>query len=722
MKRISSFFASAALLASFAFTALPANAQLQALGAVNPATGYPFWYQDTNGLALSLCLDQNGFCLLPGAFVFPANRADINATNFPGESFYYLADTSGVSPGGTIDLTLYEAAVEASFVNTVVDGGQVAFTRIRIRADVTVPGTYTIIHPYGQKTFTVTTIGNGFEINDTVDVPGLVLAPFDQNHPSLAGTPPLLPQDVGPFLRRADGIILTDPLNPNNRYIGSPGVFVPVTGSPTGNNFVQITGPTADTLQLNTFSLMGKILGLEVTPQAGADFGVWKIGSPSTAATFTVINRTGVDIPARDQADPTVGLILTPSNPVFSIVADGTCADGLTATGVTNTCTFDVVFTPTDNIASTGTISVSSSVSPAVTVPVTGTGDSIAPTLAVGQNVFTNTLTATISGTASDNVAVHDILVSLGGVSQGASTVTNGAWSFVVSGLALNAPNLFTVDAVDTALPAPGNTTTLTTTVTHDNILPVVNMTSPTVGLTRNTTPALTFNVTETNPAANTVKLDGPTLPTTPANLGPLADGPHTVIVEALDSAGNLGSASVTFTVDATPPVITVASPKPVIVNGISRIGVASPTLTFNVVDANPATANTVVRLDGIVIPNPVSGVTTLGPFTAGTAHTLNVSATDAAGNVAPITDIDFTIVFADGRISSLGATPPTISDALIALRHAVQLTTLTGDAFSHADVAPLDAVTNIPNPNGTVDISDALIILRRVVGLINTF
>ena len=56
-----------------------ANADLLALGSVNPATGYPFWYQDNNGLALSLCLDQNGFCLLPAVFVFPDNRNDINA-------------------------------------------------------------------------------------------------------------------------------------------------------------------------------------------------------------------------------------------------------------------------------------------------------------------------------------------------------------------------------------------------------------------------------------------------------------------------------------------------------------------------------------------------------------------------------------------------------------------------------------------------------------------
>jgi hypothetical protein len=82
---------------------------------------------------------------------------------------------------------------------------------------------------------------------------------------------------------------------------------------------------------------------------------------------------------------------------------------------------------------------------------------------------------------------------------------------------------------------------------------------------------------------------------------------------------------------------------------------------------------------------------------------------------------LPFTIVFADGRIVSLGALEPGIADALAALRHIVQLITLDADQFAHADVAPLD-VNGIPNPNGTVDIADALTILRRIVGLITTF
>lgn len=716
MRKVTAYVMTAVVCAILLAGTGTAHAVLRALGPVNQATGFPFWYQDTNGLALSLCLDQNGFCLLPAVFVYPTNRTAISAANFPVESFYYMADTSGTSPGGTINLILYEAAVEAGFIGVVTDGGQAAFTRIRIRADVTVLGTYRVVHPYGEQTYEVTAIGNGTEINDTVDVPGLVLAPFDQNHPSLAGTPPILPQNVGPFLTRADGVILTDPLNPNNKYIGLPGQQVAVTGSPTGNNFVRITGPGNDEFLSTTFGLMGKVVGLEVTPQAGADFGVWKVASPSTPVTFTVTNRTGIDIPARNtNVNPPLGVILTPGSPVFTIpAASDTCADGISAVAPGDTCTFDVVFTPAATEVSTSSISIANPASPTFTVPVTGTGDGVAPILAAGPDLFTKTVTATISGTASDNIGVPTLQVSLNGVIQGTPVLTDGTWTFDLTGLTLNAANSVSVTASDTALPAPGNQTTDLVTITHDDILPVVNLTSPVAGVSSNNAPVLSFNVTETNPAVDVVKLNGAVVTPAPATLGPLADGQHTLTVESTDKAGNLGVATTVFTVDTILPDVAVSSPAPV----SGRLGNPNPTLAFIATDANAVT--TVVSVNGSVIANPVSGVTKLGPFAAGDNVVLSVVSTDPAGNSTTRT-VNFTINFADGRITSLGAAPASIADALAALRHVVNLAPLAGDQFAHADVAPLD-VNGLPNPDNSVDISDALVILRRVVGLITTF
>ncbi|HSB78004.1 MAG TPA: hypothetical protein VLM91_04405, partial [Candidatus Methylomirabilis sp.] len=59
----------AILLLLFAAVAPPAQAVLQRVGPINPANGYPAWYQDTTGLALEHCLPQSQaeqvWCLLP---------------------------------------------------------------------------------------------------------------------------------------------------------------------------------------------------------------------------------------------------------------------------------------------------------------------------------------------------------------------------------------------------------------------------------------------------------------------------------------------------------------------------------------------------------------------------------------------------------------------------------------------------------------------------------
>ena len=185
--------------------------------------------------------------------------------------------------------------------------------------------------------------------------------------------------------------------------------------------------------------------------------------------------------------------------------------------------------------------------------------------------------------------------------------------------------------------------------------------------------------------------------------------------VVATDSAGNATTVTNTFTVDATPPVITVTSP------AVGNVGTLTPVLTFNIADAHPDTAQTVVSLNGVVIPNPVSGTTTLSPQPVGTSNILTIAAGDGAGNTTS-KSVTFTVILADGRVVSLGASSPTIADALMVLGHSVGLITLTPDQFSHADVAPLDPVTGIPAPNGTVNIADALIILKKVVGLVTTF
>jgi hypothetical protein len=68
-----------------------------------------------------------------------------------------------------------------------------------------------------------------------------------------------------------------------------------------------------------------------------------------------------------------------------------------------------------------------------------------------------------------------------------------------------------------------------------------------------------------------------------------------------------------------------------------------------------------------------------------------------------------------DGRL--LGGTVM-VKDALRALQIAVGVIPPTANDLAHGDVAPF--VNGKPQPDGKIDIGDAVVILRRSVGLIS--
>jgi uncharacterized repeat protein (TIGR02543 family) len=70
------------------------------------------------------------------------------------------------------------------------------------------------------------------------------------------------------------------------------------------------------------------------------------------------------------------------------------------------------------------------------------------------------------------------------------------------------------------------------------------------------------------------------------------------------------------------------------------------------------------------------------------------------------------------GKISADGSSQASISDALRALQISVGLVTPTEADLLNGDVAPL--VDGRPSPNGVINLGDALVILRKAVGLVN--
>ncbi len=259
------------VIISFAITCgVPASyAELQRVGPNNPAPSvgnFPAWYQDNTGLTLEFCDPKNqaevdgGWCLLlPGDVTVP----EVFPTNFFDEHFWFAADagmTHAGTPGGG-NRVLLVLAVEAAFAADVVPGGQITFSRIRVRMDdVPVDGVYRFIHPYGEELIEGVAGERIFFTDDT----GITCPPgqFDCALQSRLG-PFLLPSDSpgGAELPAVAGPV------PGKLYIADPARSGPVTGSPTGNNRFRVEGPPGsnlggpgiDAIETSDFTLMGRI-------------------------------------------------------------------------------------------------------------------------------------------------------------------------------------------------------------------------------------------------------------------------------------------------------------------------------------------------------------------------------------------------------------------------------------------------------------------------------
>ncbi len=239
-----------ALSLALTLGAATANAELARVGPNDipspPGNGFPLWYQDTNGVALDLCNPttpaQVTPCLLapaPGApnptlpFVFP--------TNWPDEQFWYAWGASNIGgdpatpfqfPNG--EGILIEGAIEAAFATGgAAVGQQISFSRIRIRFNVPVNGTYTVTHPGGVDVFPDQVAGARLFFTEDVGVaPGVFTGALaGRNGPFLS-----------PVVRDASGI--ETPIAPividGRRFLTDGVADVQVTGSALGTNYGEV--------------------------------------------------------------------------------------------------------------------------------------------------------------------------------------------------------------------------------------------------------------------------------------------------------------------------------------------------------------------------------------------------------------------------------------------------------------------------------------------------
>jgi|MTBAKSStandDraft_1061840.scaffolds.fasta_scaffold03561_9 hypothetical protein len=269
----------AILTAAVLFFAPPAGAALQAVGPVSGPHGFPLYYTDSNNLSLELCLDD-GWCAFDPIDPDNDNHVELGVG---GEVFWWMAEAIidedspadddtfvGPLPGPDFDALLV-LALEGTFGGdeSVVNGQQISFGRLRIRIDVTAPGTYTVTHPYGTEIFNNVTVEDG--INFTADIGSANFLDVEK------GFQGALQSDIGPFLT-------WDTFNPDPaandpaliagdaHYVGDNATPHRVTGSPTGNNLFRVEGPGGILVETRLFVVMGKVYdGDPATPHVYPD-------------------------------------------------------------------------------------------------------------------------------------------------------------------------------------------------------------------------------------------------------------------------------------------------------------------------------------------------------------------------------------------------------------------------------------------------------------------
>lgn len=299
-----------------------ATAQLAGFGPISPDNGFPASYTDAQGTQLNLCLSNGPMCLLLGAaseLLNPALPFPLNyGGTFEDESFYWAAETEMPTNGGGSALLIM--ALQAGFVNgPVVPGEQMVFGRMRMRIDNLVPGaTYTLTTPYGTFTQVATRAGRR-GINFTQDI-GLVAGGF-----SLA-----LNSGIGPFLRWDSELPIIDAQG--NEYIGDPAIPHTVTGSPTGNNFFRITGPSVggpgiNQVSTNLFNVMGQV---GVPPPLASFTLAPATGTAPLSVTFTDASTGSITSRSWDFGDGATSLEVSP---VHVYTTPGTYTVSLTVAG-----------------------------------------------------------------------------------------------------------------------------------------------------------------------------------------------------------------------------------------------------------------------------------------------------------------------------------------------------------------------------------------------------
>ncbi len=448
---------------------------------------------------------------------------------------------------------------------------------------------------------------------------------------------------------------------------------------PTGVNLLRLnaTGPATILGQLHDDGLNGdavagdKIYTLQVTfNEAAAGTIRLQVSAPFKGVLQRVLSNVMTVTVA---APPTItGSVNKHPNAAgwnnSDVTVTFTCSDA--ASGIAS-CTPPVtVSTEGRAITVTGTAINNAGISANASVDVNI--DKTPPALAIQSPAVNASLFApqtSVSGTVSD------VLSGLSAVSCNGAAAVVSKGSFLCTVALTTGGNAITVQATDAA----GNVANASVNVM---VLPapLVTFSAPANLSFVNTTP-ITVRGTVSDPAAS-VTVNGIAAPQAAGNFSvtvPLNEGSNTLTAVAQNAAGNAGTASVTVTLDTTPPHVTIDSPSANAITTESTVTVSGTVNDIVVGTVNDQDAQVTVNGIAAQVANRSYAAVNV-PLALG-ANTIQVVARDRVGNAATAS-INLT------RQSLSQPPQPAIGQAVIS----ESLTIVSGNNQTGAIATPLAA------------------------------
>jgi len=491
-----------------------------------------------------------------------------------------------------------------------------------------------------SRSWTVDTTGPTLSLSDVVENVNAVTPPVpvtysagasDPNGPVTLNCTPASGSSF-PFGDTTVNCDATDGVG--NSSSGSFTVTVQDVTAPTlstpGDIVENVNGATSATVSFTVTSNEGTP---SCSPSSGSTFplGATTVNCSATDASGNTGNAS-FTVTVQDTTPPTLTL---PGNQTVSVNGVTSAIVGYTATASDG----GTVLTPSCTPASgssfpLGITSVSCSVTDAA-----GNTSSGSFTVTV-QDTTPPTLTLPGTVTRNINAATSTIVTYTATAADGPTPITPTCTPPSGSSFSLG-----TTPVSCSATDASGNVATGGfSVVVQDTTAPTVSITSGPSGAVPSA--AATFSFT-TNEGTLTCDLDagGFSACSSPKAYASLADGSHTFRVRATDAAGNTATATRSWSIDATPPVLTTPGTLPVEANGAS-----GSIVTYTVTGSDAGVA----LLPSAITCAPLSG--TLFPI--GTTP-VSCSAADALGNVGTAT---FDVVVQDTTAPTLTAADITVT------------------------------------------------------------